>query len=171
MRLEQLGATRVLQGWTATSTTRTMPRRGFSMRDRVGADLGCDGDAEHARRRVLSPGRGGRARTRSPPTSRPNGLLWGRVRTRRSGTSNCVGGQRNRVLTAMRWPSFRRTTRSWWTRSSNTSGCRSARWSTGSRSGKLLGRSTKSVRPSKDLLGEVENRADNEELSHVLRGA
>jgi len=36
--------------------------------------------------------------------------------------------------------------------------------------GKLLGQKYEISAPSKDLLGEVENRADNEELSHVLRG-
>lgn len=36
--------------------------------------------------------------------------------------------------------------------------------------GELLGRRYEISAPSKDLLGEVEKRADNEELSHVLRG-
>lgn len=36
--------------------------------------------------------------------------------------------------------------------------------------GELLGQKYEIGTPSKDLLGEVENRADNEELSHVLRG-
>lgn len=36
--------------------------------------------------------------------------------------------------------------------------------------GKLLSQKYEISAPSKDLLGEVENRADNEELSHVLRG-
>ncbi len=36
--------------------------------------------------------------------------------------------------------------------------------------GELLGNRYEISAPSKDLLGEVESRADNEELSHVLRG-
>ena len=36
--------------------------------------------------------------------------------------------------------------------------------------GELLGQRYEISAPSKDLLGEVESRADNEELSHVLRG-
>lgn len=36
--------------------------------------------------------------------------------------------------------------------------------------GKLLSQKYEISAPSKDLLGEVESRADNEELSHVLRG-
>jgi sulfite reductase (NADPH) flavoprotein alpha-component len=36
--------------------------------------------------------------------------------------------------------------------------------------GDLLGHKYEISAPSKDLLGEVESRADNEELSHVLRG-
>jgi sulfite reductase (NADPH) flavoprotein alpha-component len=36
--------------------------------------------------------------------------------------------------------------------------------------GELLGHRYEISTPSKDLLGEVESRADNEELSHVLRG-
>jgi len=36
--------------------------------------------------------------------------------------------------------------------------------------GELLGHRYEISAPSKDLLGEVESRADNEELSHVLRG-
>ena len=36
--------------------------------------------------------------------------------------------------------------------------------------GELLGQRYEICAPSKDLLGEVENRADNEELSYVLRG-
>jgi sulfite reductase (NADPH) flavoprotein alpha-component len=36
--------------------------------------------------------------------------------------------------------------------------------------GELLGQRYEISAPSKDLLGEIESRADNEELSHVLRG-
>ncbi len=36
--------------------------------------------------------------------------------------------------------------------------------------GELLGQKYEISVPSKDLLGEIESRADNEELSYVLRG-